>query len=380
MSGDVDMRPRKTMLDRLYSTVWHIITNRPDYTTTLELLYAWSMTRTFRFVLFIQALYSGKKQTSRCCEALHEIESNALDHEKLSNSSEINKDDHRQLDKGLLEVKGSILFRLEVILAFDPVCETEIYQLLTNDEADVDKLGSRVFYKTYYDAKQSHGALQLALFIASLREISCCHASIRSLSRRCSIPVTWSEHHLTLQRIYANLQPQDDTTARVERGKHWGSIGFQGADPSTDFRGVGELGLHHLDYFCAHHPVYARRMIEESRTNAPDGDVEELPWYPLALCSIHVTKFLCDLLRHGIMERSLIQAQLSKGVAKFTDDFFSFLFVRCHMDWAEGVDKCEITSVVQFEAFFQEFSAFMLLSLERGQWSNDDFHPRAKWW
>lgn len=161
-------------------------------------------------------------------------------------------------------------------------------------------------------------------------------------------------------------------------GKHWELVGFQGEDPSTDFRGVGELGLHFLRYFCVHHPLYANRIIEESRTQ---GDCDQA-WYPFALGSIHVTQLVCQLLELGLLQRHLLQAEISgsRGVQEFADSFFSFLFVRCHLDWAEGVDKGEISSVFQFEQFFSEFTTYIKHELTQRVFRNSDFQPHRKWW
>jgi hypothetical protein len=47
-----------------------------------------------------------------------------------------------------------------------------------------------------------------------------------------------------LLAIWQNLKPQEQLTNR--RSNQWISIGFQGNDPSTDFRGAGVLGLINL--------------------------------------------------------------------------------------------------------------------------------------
>ncbi|CAL1537967.1 unnamed protein product [Lymnaea stagnalis] len=47
-------------------------------------------------------------------------------------------------------------------------------------------------------------------------------------------------------------------------GSHWTMMGFQGHDPSTDFRGMGMLGLEQLLYFAQSYPDEARHVLSQS--------------------------------------------------------------------------------------------------------------------
>ncbi|ORY85094.1 ELMO/CED-12 family-domain-containing protein [Protomyces lactucae-debilis] len=169
--------------------------------------------------------------------------------------------------------------------------------------------------------------------------------------------------------------------SNATRGKHWDALGFQGEDPSTDFRATGKLGLRHVSHFCQAHPIYATRMIKESGTAAV---TIEGPWYPFALCAIHITALLLTVVKLGSMQRHWLQAAARDpvdGVAALSDKLFSYLFVRCHLDWCEGVDKKEITSILEFEVFFADFAAYIQRDLQTRHRENDDFHVAAlKWW
>jgi hypothetical protein len=44
--------------------------------------------------------------------------------------------------------------------------------------------------------------------------------------------------------------------------RDWGIVGFQGKDPSTDFRGMGLLGLEQLLYFSKYDA--ARDILQDS--------------------------------------------------------------------------------------------------------------------
>lgn len=292
-----------------------------------------------------------------------------------------------KIDRAQLLAQSASLFKLEVALICTPTCQKEVYALLAHDNVPLQDVSDRLYYKTYYQASQFHGQLQLDLVRRCNTTIHETHVNLRRVLKSRSLAVSFETHAAQFARLAYNLDlhranpPDTLAEKKCSIGKHWESAGFQGEDPSTDFRGVGELGLHQLDYFCDHHPLYAQRMIRESGTLLTHPDVEQ-PWYPFALCGIHTTKFVSTMLERGQLQRHLLQAQLqgSNGIEEFIDTFYSFCFIQCHLDWAEGVDKKEITSVFQFEAFFAEFSDFLSKQIELREWTNDDFYPQVKWW
>ena len=52
------------------------------------------------------------------------------------------------------------------------------------------------------------------------------------------------EHETMLMKLWNGMQPDNPLPAR--KTKQWQTIGFQGEDPKTDFRGMGILGLENL--------------------------------------------------------------------------------------------------------------------------------------
>lgn len=70
--------------------------------------------------------------------------------------------------------------------------------------------------------------------------------------------------------------------------KDWGDVGFQGDDPSTDFRGMGLFGLNQLTYFASNYPLQAREVLESS--NHPRR------YYPFAATGINISNFVWELL------------------------------------------------------------------------------------
>ena len=70
--------------------------------------------------------------------------------------------------------------------------------------------------------------------------------------------------------------------------KNWSTIGFQGKDPSTDFRGGGLLALKQLSYFVNND--YDRAQdVYDTATNKEK-------WYFFAAAGINITGKLIELI------------------------------------------------------------------------------------
>jgi hypothetical protein len=80
----------------------------------------------------------------------------------------------------------------------------------------------------------------------------------------------------------------------------WGEVGFQGADPSTDFRGMGLLGLVQLELLARTKPVKARSMLMNA--NHPRR------YYPFAATGINISAFVLELLSERRLHAALFAA------------------------------------------------------------------------
>ena len=54
------------------------------------------------------------------------------------------------------------------------------------------------------------------------------------------------DHYNSMFEVWYGLRGKEDKLDKIS--KRWTEIGFQGTDPSTDFRGMGLLGLVNLQY------------------------------------------------------------------------------------------------------------------------------------
>lgn len=69
----------------------------------------------------------------------------------------------------------------------------------------------------------------------------------------------------------------------------WERIGFQGKDPSTDFRAMGMLGLDDLLYLATNFPATSARILAASH--------HPLSWFSFAIVGINVTAYCLRLVR-----------------------------------------------------------------------------------
>ena len=348
----------------------------------------------YRLLKSLQRIVRGDSELERVCRRVRDVLQDATQKDVLGEDDDLNIGDlavadttTRKLDKALSVRLAYALYQLEVALAVLSSTRGQ-YDLLLRASDDgttvegVVEIVKKIFYREYYRAPAKHGGTHLDLLTFSINIVYRTHLQTRKVLDLADRPVNWDSASKELKAVAKNLSLLDAGEAS-KKGRHWGKLGFQGDDPSTDFRGSGELGLRHLTQLTANHAMYANRMLAESGTVQAAED-PDMPWYPFALCSIHVTFFLMRLIREGYLQRYLLRAQLrggDEGVGRFCDEMHNYLLCRAHLDWAQGVDKEEITTVLQFEDFFKEYSAMILDQLTRVQYDNEDFHIGAcKWW
>jgi hypothetical protein len=125
-----------------------------------------------------------------------------------------------------------------------------------------------------------------------------------------------ASHAALLESFWTCMRPGMQRSSLSPAGSYslasedWGQVGFQGADPATDFRGMGLLGLFHLEYFARTRPREARAALLNSNHSRR--------YYPFAATGINVTAFVLDLMRsrclHGALFKTLEVNDLLHGV------------------------------------------------------------------
>jgi ELMO domain-containing protein len=89
----------------------------------------------------------------------------------------------------------------------------------------------------------------------------------------------------------------------------WTELGFQGKDPTTDFRGMGLLGLTQLVHFSAHRSIQARNALLES--------LHPRRYFPFAATGINMTAFVVELLQETRLHATLFGSLERDGMDHF---------------------------------------------------------------
>ena len=122
-----------------------------------------------------------------------------------------------------------------------------------------------------------------------------------------------------LSQLYHGLTGEKAPEGKAEA---WKELGFQGTDPSTDFRGTGQLGLSDLAAFASRYPVDARRTLEVSK--------HPVAWFPWAVAGINFTSFMLVLLERGKMDFEFYQGAHEREI--WDNVFGRLLWVASDMD------------------------------------------------
>ncbi|KAH7728129.1 ELMO/CED-12 domain containing 2 [Aphelenchoides avenae] len=110
--------------------------------------------------------------------------------------------------------------------------------------------------------------------------------------RRKTYDTSNDEHEKLLMRLWTLMKPEEQLEKR--RTTQWQSIGFQGDDPATDFRGMGILGLDQLVFFAQYDVDNCKRVLSIS--------LHPRIGFPYAICGITITALAKELLLDGMLK------------------------------------------------------------------------------
>ncbi|CAM8877375.1 unnamed protein product [Rhodiola kirilowii] len=115
-------------------------------------------------------------------------------------------------------------------------------------------------------------------------------ARLQALRRRLEVPFdgSLSEHQDALRELWTLAFPDRDLPGL--KSESWKDMGWQGSDPSTDFRGGGFISLENLIFFARKYPDPFQRLLHKQ-----DGKRAE--WeYPFAVAGINISFMLAQML------------------------------------------------------------------------------------
>ncbi|KAK8713071.1 hypothetical protein V6N13_148298 [Hibiscus sabdariffa] len=115
-------------------------------------------------------------------------------------------------------------------------------------------------------------------------------ARLRSLQQRLGVPFDGSqlEHQDALKQLWRLAYPNRELPSL--KSELWKDMGWQGQDPSTDFRGGGFISLENLIFFGTEYPQSFQRLLHKQ-----DGKRSE--WeYPFAVAGVNISFMLLQML------------------------------------------------------------------------------------
>ena len=125
----------------------------------------------------------------------------------------------------------------------------------------------------------------------SLTHIVLLEKLISSVIKRARTPFQHPQHDHLLKSLWDNLHSLESGTVVITPNfpdERWQDLGFQGSDPSTDFRGMGLLGLEQLLSYSQIAPKSAHNIWQQSRLGSA--------WFTFATVGINITALLYSLL------------------------------------------------------------------------------------
>ncbi|CAH9096403.1 unnamed protein product [Cuscuta europaea] len=117
------------------------------------------------------------------------------------------------------------------------------------------------------------------------------------------------EHQEALRALWNAAFPEEELRGLVS--EQWKDMGWQGKDPSTDFRGGGFISLENLLYFAKNFPKSFQDLLRKQ-----EGD--RAVWeYPFAVAGVNITFMLTQMLDlEAVKPRNLVGASFLKFLAE----------------------------------------------------------------
>lgn len=259
----------------------------------------------------------------------------------------------------------------EKVLAIEQQCvrskNCEINQLFDNFNGSAHKFPVVTTLRSahkHYDAELAVTVIQRAKNLFSIITIEhlrlCLKASckyqtgIRAIEklRRESFDDSKSEHTSLLETLWCNLGSPEIEYSRIS--KNWQLLGFQGTDPSTDFRGMGLLGLMNLVEFSGNDKENVRRQLSLSQ--------HPLIGYSFSITGIDMTNLCYQLFVFGKLKKyfysKLEDTHLDPLI--FFHETYALIFSSFGKFWFHS----EPTSIMDYGPIRQRFETELIRNLE----------------
>mmetsp|Transcript_28985 Transcript_28985/g.39813 ORF Transcript_28985/g.39813 Transcript_28985/m.39813 type:complete len:306 (+) Transcript_28985:22-939(+) len=168
------------------------------------------------------------------------------------------------------------------------------------------------------------------------------------------------DHSLLMDILWINLVTVGESTQQFNSQltdsttRDWKLLGFQSNEPTTDFRGMGILGLHQLVYFTTKRPASAFKILT--------GSKKSVGYFPFAVTGINITQFVLSLLAEARLHQTFFSKYESivfSVMTNHSNDNFSLQFNRASYNDI-CVDKaCDILHEIYCDIYEEFYSLWM---------------------
>ncbi|CAN0906572.1 ELMO domain-containing protein A [Linum grandiflorum] len=148
------------------------------------------------------------------------------------------------------------------------------------------------------------------------RGLSCVCAQRQETDSRPSFDLTPAQE--ALRALWNAAFPEEELCALIS--EQWKEMGWQGKDPSTDFRGGGFISLENLLFFSRNFPQSFQDLLQKQ-------EGERSVWeYPFAVAGVNITFMLIQMLDlEAVKPRSLVGATFLKFLTE-NESAFDLLY------------------------------------------------------
>ncbi|WKY02535.1 hypothetical protein Q1695_016087 [Nippostrongylus brasiliensis] len=168
---------------------------------------------------------------------------------------------------------------------------------------------------------ESHSLKRERTLLIALSTVSYCNASTSQ----------WSLLHSFYTTVAPLVPNRPSLVSNCPRkGAHWQTVGFQGSDPSTDFRGTGILGLIQLYSMVKELDEADLAQVVHLSRNEPHD-------FPLAVVGINITSILLTRLRNAELLESAVTCG---GYLKAMNKLYRASLLEFCKQWKE--EKCTV--------------------------------------
>ncbi|ERM98999.1 hypothetical protein AMTR_s00101p00020000, partial [Amborella trichopoda] len=136
-----------------------------------------------------------------------------------------------------------------------------------------------------FGSQNGNDSESIPLYLSPLQE-----ERLRNLQQRLEIPFDGSclDHQDALRQLWRLAYPSRELPSL--KSELWKEMGWQGTDPSTDFRGGGFISLENLIFFAKKYPESFQRLLHKEEGKRAEWE------YPFAVAGINISFMLTQML------------------------------------------------------------------------------------